>query len=43
MQEKLLPDESDDDEGVEEEVEASVWYIEFAARFLLESAIVAFY
>ena len=26
MQEKLLPDESDNDEEAEEEAEASVWY-----------------
>ena len=34
MQEKLLRDESDDDEEAKEEVEASVWYSESATWFL---------
>ena len=34
MQEKLFPNESDDDKDAEEEVEASVWYSESAVGFL---------
>lgn len=42
MQKKLLPDESEDDEEAEQEVEATVWYIELDAWFLWESVIVGF-
>ena len=42
MQEKLLPDESDDVEEVKEEVKASVSYSESVMWFLYENAIVAF-
>ena len=34
MQEKLLRDESDDDEEAEEEVDSSLWYSESVAWFL---------
>ena len=34
MQERLFPNESDDDEDTEEEVEASVCYSESATWFL---------
>ena len=42
VKEKLLPDESDDDEEAKEEVEASVSYSESTTLFFKESVIGAF-
>ena len=39
---KLLPDESDDNEEAEEKMETSVWFIELAIWFLSERVIVGF-